>query len=51
MWNLRIFNGREDKILEAMKLHNIDYLTIIKIKRKCDGQTEMKDGYWVFGQA
>lgn len=41
-------NGKESEIIEELKQHNLDYLSITEIKKKGEGIEEIKDRYWLY---
>lgn len=47
-WNIRSINGKENEIIEEMKLQKLDYLGVTEIKKKGRGMEELKDGYWLY---
>ena len=47
-WNLRSLTGKEDEVVEEMKVQDIDYLGVTEIKRKGKGMKELREGYWLY---
>ena len=47
-WNTRSIKGKENEIVEEMKVQGIDYLGVTEIRRKGKGIKELREGYIMY---